>query len=134
MRHVDIGSGREGFTIASIAEAPDRAGIAELKPFAAKHRRVQRAGDGHDVEVKRWREPAVQAELLMAIEPPRRQRGEIEEVQIDGLLDLVRKGPVEQYELDVCLDDCQARRRYQALLVGQGHGSPQDFQLCSVRM
>ncbi len=119
---------------AVLVELPHLHRVFDRRALASEHGCVQRTRDRNDVQVKRRREPAVEAELLAAIELASRQGGEIEEVEVDGLLDLVREGPVEQHERDVCLDHLQAGRRHQAPLVGKGHGSPHGFQLCSVRM
>ena len=36
---------------------------------------------GHDIEIQRGREPAIEPQFLLAVEPPRRERGEIEEAR-----------------------------------------------------
>ena len=52
--------------------------VVDDRTAAAEFGRVDRARDRDDVEVDVGREPPVEAKLLVAIEPPRRQRPEVE--------------------------------------------------------
>ena len=83
---------------------------------AAEHGGVDAARDRHDVEVEVRGEPPVEPQLLVAEESPRRERGEIEEAEIDRLLDLVGEGAGQQHIRDVRLERpgghaCAAERR-----------------------
>jgi hypothetical protein len=73
-------------------------------PTAADLRRLRRAADRYDLEVKLRREPRVQPEFLLAEKPSFIQGRGIEETEIDGLLDLVGEVAGEDDERDVRLD------------------------------
>ena len=64
----------------------------ERRPRTAEHRLRHAAGHGQHLEVERGRDAAVQAQLFVAIEAALRQRREVEEAQVHGLLDLERPG------------------------------------------
>ena len=55
------------------------------------------AGDFHHGYIKRRRQPAIQAQLLLATTAPRFERAEIEKTQVDRLLDLVGVLPRQYY-------------------------------------
>ena len=73
-------------------------------PGPPSDRRVDAAGDRHDLEVELGRESPIQTQLLFAEESPRRERREIEEAEIDCLLDLVRVRSGQQHERNVRLE------------------------------
>ena len=87
---------------------------------AVDARRVRRAGDGRDAQVEIGRQPAVQPQFLLARGTPLRERGEVEEPQVERLLDLVGIVAGEHDPRDVRLDDLDVRRRMRkALRVAQ---------------
>ena len=67
-------------------------------------RRRDAAADRHHVAIERWRQPPVQAQLLVAVVPARLQGAEVEEAEAHRLLDLPRMLAVEQHPRDVRLD------------------------------
>jgi hypothetical protein len=82
---------------------------------------VDAAGDAHHRLVEFRREPAVQAQFLVAVETPLLQCAEIQEAEIDRLLDLVGIGACQHHPGDVRLDDLEAfdrMRKARRLLQG----------------
>ncbi len=95
--------------------------VFERGSRAADDRRVDGAGDRHDLEVELRRESSIETQLLVAEESPRRERREIEEAEIDRLLDLVRVGSGQQHERNVRLEFPGAAWRRPALLNSRAH-------------
>ena len=80
-----------------LIELPHLDGVLEREAVAAQDRRVDGSGDRDDVEIDRRGETPIEPQLLLAEEPPLRQRREVEELEADSLLDLVRKFTGEQH-------------------------------------
>ncbi len=88
---------------------------------AVDARCVRRAGDAGDAEVQIGRKSPVEPQLLLARGAPLRERGEVEEPEVDRLLDLVRVVAGQHDPRDVRLDDLDVRRRMRkAPRVAQG--------------
>ena len=108
------------------------AGQRVLRKFAHLHRvfqhgagaaqlgRVDAAGDRHHIEIEVRGEPPVESELLVAEEPPRRKRREVEEAEIDRLLDLVGERAGQEHIRNVRLQHRGGRDR-----AAQGRGPRQ---------
>ncbi len=79
--------------------------VVEHEARAAEGRRLGRAGHRHHVEVEAGRGAAVQAQLLLAVEAARFQRGEVDEAEAYGLLDLVGEVTGQQHPGDVRLEE-----------------------------
>src|SRR5690606_9245501 len=76
-------------------------------------RRIMRTANRHDVDVDLRRKSPVEPQLLLAEEAPTLERGEVEEVELDRLLDLVSEVPGQQHPGDVRFLqlDCADRMR-----------------------
>ena len=72
-------------------------------PITTNDRPVDAAGDRDDVEIDRRREPAIEAQLLLAVELPLREGREVQEPEVDRLLDLVGVRARQQHVRDVRL-------------------------------
>jgi CBS domain-containing protein len=104
---------------------------AERRHAAHDHQVVAdlpvRADDVSDAAVDVGREPAVEPDLPVARLPPRLDRPEVQEAQVDRLLDLVRQVAEEDDYCTVRLGDCGRRRP--ARSVGARFGSAHPLLL-----
>ncbi len=82
--------------------------VLEGRAAAADRRMRDAAGNWDNVEIKRGREPAIEPQFLLAIEAPGGERGEIEEPECNGLLDLVRVAPGQEHVGNVRLEPLDA--------------------------
>jgi hypothetical protein len=80
----------------------DRFAIAAETRCAIGHR------DRHDVDVQRLGKAAIEADFFFTEPAPQRERREIEETEVDGLLDLVGEFAGEEHPRDVCLHQLDA--------------------------
>src|SRR5262249_55262975 len=78
-------------------------GVLEHASRSADLRLLRGSGNRDDIEVDLRGEASVQAQFLLAIESPRRQRREIEKAKVHRFLDLVGMTSGQQYVRDVRL-------------------------------
>ena len=109
---VSCAAGRHVIQCAARVEAmhPDRV-LDRVAADDADARPGGRRDDRNNVEIQPRRGAPVQAHFLEAGVVPLRKRGEVEEAQVDGLLDLVGEVAGQQHGRDVRVDPFDALDR-----------------------